>query len=448
MENKSSSVQSEYIKNLQLQVYFLELETNFLYPVLVCASLLLSTIRARLCVCGMRGRASTSLQPQVASEMEHMLQKLQELQSQSEGLQLELKRKESHLNMQHIERERLSSQIHVADEHHTRERQDLVEEIIQMKRQKVQKDRQISEKEMEILHAKQELEQQKMNLSNSEQTVLVLQTKVKHQSEQESNMSMELSEKREEFLKLQSAVHAMEDKIFNKTATVQEHITQKLRNEISFLHQQIRQRELQAEQTRLLRSKMMDDYAALTKENATLQAQLLELSKQMDIERGLWEESYTSHTTSIAQFLTVKDHQEHLQGEIKRHQELLEQENDTLQDLKEKISILENRSTSLDLNVAAINCRVAEMRTMLYKEEQNKLELRRDKALLVNLVSTLENKLAGKETSFLQASARMLQLDEAISALKTRHELHQFLETKKWEENSKTTDSMKKLNSP
>lgn len=54
----------------------------------------------------------------------------------------------------------------------------MVEEIIQLKRQKVEKDRQISAKEMEILHAKQELEQQKMSLSNHEQGILVLQAKV------------------------------------------------------------------------------------------------------------------------------------------------------------------------------------------------------------------------------------------------------------------------------
>ncbi|XP_060114667.1 putative uncharacterized protein DDB_G0268364 [Heteronotia binoei] len=352
--------------------------------------------------------------------MEHMLRKLRELQAQSDGLQLELKRKESHLNVQHIARERLSSQLHVADEHHSREKQALVEEIIQLKRQKVHKDRLISAKEMEILRAKQELEQKKMNLNNSEQAILVLQAKVKHQSEQERMMEMELSEKREEFLKLQSTVQTMEDKIFMKIAAVQEHITHKLRNEISFLHQQIRQKELQAEQKCLLRSKIMDDYAALTKENATLQTQLLELNKQMDIERALQEESYTSHTASIAQCLRVKDHQENLQREIKRHQELLKQEKNTLQDLKEEISNLENRNRYLYLSVTTINSQVAEMRAMVSKEEQNQLQLKRDKALLIDLISTLENKLAGKETSFLQASTRMLQLDEAISSIKNK----------------------------
>ncbi|XP_048360261.1 centromere-associated protein E-like [Sphaerodactylus townsendi] len=157
MENKSSSAEFEYIKSLQRQVYFLELEANFLHE---------------------QTKKAASLHPQVTSEMEHRLQKLRELQSQSDGLQLELKRKESHLNMQRLERERLSSQIHVTDEHYSKEKQTLLEEIMQLKRQKARKDQHISSKEMEILHVKQELEQQKMNLSNSEKAILVLQAKV------------------------------------------------------------------------------------------------------------------------------------------------------------------------------------------------------------------------------------------------------------------------------
>lgn len=49
----------------------------------------------------------------------------------------------------------------------------------------------------------------------------------------------------------------------------------------------MREKELLAEQDRLLRNKMMDDSAVLTQENATLQSRLLELTKQLDIVRKL-----------------------------------------------------------------------------------------------------------------------------------------------------------------
>lgn len=58
-----------------------------------------------------------------------------------------------------------------------------------------------------------------------------------------------------------------------------------VRNEISLLHQQIRERELLAEQDRFLRSKMVGDYTALNKENSALRSRLLELTRQTNIVR-------------------------------------------------------------------------------------------------------------------------------------------------------------------
>ncbi|XP_024054729.1 alpha-taxilin-like [Terrapene carolina triunguis] len=260
-----------------------------------------------------------------------------ELQSQADGLHLELKRKEASLNMLKTDRERINNQINVAAELHSREKQALVEEIIQLKRRKEQTDRQASEKEMALLRARQELEQQQTNLSNCEQKILVIQSKLKQRSEQQTAVDLQLSEKRKELMKVQFAVHEMEDKIFKKTAMLQDQITHDIRSEISFLHQQLREKDLLAEQDRFLRSKMMDDYASLTTENAVLRSQLLELNKQLNIERALREESYASQSSSFTQLLKVKDQEEHLKHEIEMHQELLQQEKKNLQELMEKV---------------------------------------------------------------------------------------------------------------
>lgn len=54
----------------------------------------------------------------------------------------------------------------------------MVEEIRQWKREKAEKDEQISAKHIEISYAKQQMEEQQMNLKNKEQTILMLKTKV------------------------------------------------------------------------------------------------------------------------------------------------------------------------------------------------------------------------------------------------------------------------------
>ncbi|XP_078239513.1 uncharacterized protein LOC110079215 isoform X5 [Pogona vitticeps] len=289
---------------------------------------------------------------------------------------------------QRSEQKRLG--LRLPRETYSKEKQTLVEKIVELKRRKEQKDREVSVKEIEILQAKQELEQQQMCLSNRQQAIIELKGKVKQQVKLQNEVKFQLSEKRREFLKVQSAVHEIENEIFRKTAAMQEHITHELRNEISILHQQVRERELLAEQDRLLRSKMVDDYATLTKENAMMQSRLLELNKQREIERVLKEESYTALSAGIMQFLAVKDHENHLKEEIQRYQELLEQEESTFRDLQDKISILEKGSTFHDLKIATMNSRITEIRAVLDKEELDNMELKRDKSLLIDLASDLQ----------------------------------------------------------
>ncbi|XP_070589551.1 uncharacterized protein [Erythrolamprus reginae] len=371
MENTSLYIESEYIKNLQQQIYFLELEAKFLRE---------------------QTKKGINTQPLLACEMEHMAQNLQTLQCKADSLDLELKRKKDGLNFLMMERNQLNNQISMANEQHLKEKQGLIEEIRQWKRKKAEKDEQISAKQIEISYAKQELEEQQMNLKNKEQTILMLKTKVTQQLERQKTMELKLSENKKEFLEMQSAVHEMEEKILKKTAAMHDQITRELRNEISFLHHHIRERELLAEQDHLLRNKIADDYAALTKENNLLQSKFLELVKQTNI-----------------------------------------------------ISLLEKRSTNADLNTATLNSRIAEVSAMLQKEEQDNIELKREKSLLIDFATNLKKQLAGKENSLLEASNKMLGIDEAISALKMKRTLHQSLQSEKWDKISKMANAMMKL---
>nr|XP_033795127.1 uncharacterized protein LOC117357949 isoform X2 [Geotrypetes seraphini] len=108
-------------------------------------------------------------------------------------------------------------------------------------------------------------------------------SKLKQKSEQQKAMEMQMSEKSMEILKVQSGIHEIEEKIQQRATAMHEQITRDLRNEITRLHQQLRERTLQAEQDRLLRSKRMEDSSTIAKENAALESQLLEINKQLDI---------------------------------------------------------------------------------------------------------------------------------------------------------------------
>ncbi|XP_038655660.1 early endosome antigen 1-like isoform X4 [Scyliorhinus canicula] len=380
-KNLLTSVETEFIKNLQQQIYYLELEANFL--------------RAQT-------KKSFILQPKVELEAERMLHKLQEMRSQVDGLHIELKRKEANLYMLQTEKERLGKQLKLSDDLHLKEKQSLVEEIVQLKRMKEIMDTEFSHKEMEFLQSKQELERQLANLKSNEHKVTIIKQQIEQRSEQEKMIETQLGENSLELLKVQSAHHEMEEKYYSMTATMQNKITHDFRDEIRQLHQQLREKEVMREQDRFLRSKMADDCAAINKENVMLHSQTLELNKQL-----------------------------------------------------ERILLLEQGKTSVELNEATVRSRVAETENRFANGKEENLQLKRDKTLLVDLITDLQNQisifstqLSNKEEELSRIYSEIQLFDQDITTLKSQNALQQSLHFEKWQELSGVSSSMMELTGP
>ncbi|CAJ0967629.1 unnamed protein product [Ranitomeya imitator] len=279
-------------------------------------------------------------------------------------------------------------------ESHSKEKQQLIEDIVRLKKGKELTDRRMSQKEMEILLSKQELERETANVTNSGQRISTFQTQLKQRMEQQKETEkQQLSQKRMELLKVNSARHEMEEKLIKHTTGTQNHLTLDLRNEISFLHQQIRENELFSEQERVLRQKMMSDCADLTNENNALQAQLLELTKQLEIQKALKEDNYTHSSASVAQLLSVKDKEEQLIKQARLQEAFLEKEKEHFKDLMGQVDLLLSGNGLQDLRATTLSSQIAEIQAILIKEEQVNTELRRDKALLVDHISSLQTQV-------------------------------------------------------
>ncbi|XP_067874364.1 chromosome partition protein Smc-like isoform X3 [Heterodontus francisci] len=365
--------------------------------------------------------------------------------SQVDGLRLELKRKEANLSMLQTEKERLSNQLNLSDDFHLKEKQSLVDKIVQLKKMKELSDRELSHKEMELLQNKQELERQLTNLKNNEHKVSIIKQQIEQRSEQEKVIETQLGEKRLELLKVQSALHEMEEKYYSNTATMQDKITRDFRDEIRHLYQQLREKEMMREQDRFLRNKMADDCAAMTKEHAILHSQTLELNKQLERERMLKEETDSFRTSSVVQLITVKDHEEQLRHEVKRQKELLKIEKKKFKELMEKILLLEEGKTSVELNEATVRSRIAETENRFASDEEENLQLQRDKALLVDLITDLQNQLSSKEKELCRIYSEIQLFDQDISTLKSQNALEQSLRSEKWQELSRVSSSMMEL---
>ncbi|KAE8602359.1 hypothetical protein XENTR_v10013957 [Xenopus tropicalis] len=240
-------------------------------------------------------------------------------------------------------------------------------------------------------------------------------------------------------------MHEKEEMLLKHTAETQHRITLDLRSEISFLHQQVREKELLSEQDFLLRSKMMSDCSSLEAENNALLSKLHEINKQLEIQRTLKEEDYTHGSSSFAQLLSVKDKEEQLDREVKQQKELLKLEKDNFKYIMDQLSMLQSGNTLHSFTVASISSEIDELKAMLTKEEQINLELRKDKTLLVDHISSLQTQIADKDAELHRIFSRIEEIENGMKTLKFEQELHRSMQSTKWKEISDMAGSMKSL---
>ncbi|XP_070533240.1 outer dense fiber protein 2-like [Ptychodera flava] len=422
--NDLHNVEAEYIKNLQQQIYFLELEANFLRE---------------------QARKATEMQPRMAEEAEKMLRKLREMQNDIDGLGIDLRRKESNLDLVTKEKERAAARLRTVEDTFARDKKVLVEEIVLLKKQLDTNRRDLLSKEQQIMEARSELDKGSVSLTSADHQIQILRTQLDQKDEQLRSTQHSLEEKRAETLRTQTQYRELEDKYYSSTAAIQDKAMQDLRDEIKLLRQKLKDTELNADQDRYLRNKMSDDCSGLVKENALLGAQVLDLQKQLDRERTLREDRDTKRAADITELVTVKDREQQLQFELNQAKNQLQQEKDRIRFYMEKLSAQEEVTTSQSLSSNTMRSKLTELESLHSTTEAENVQLRRDKRLLVDHVAELQQKLKEKEDDNLVLRSRMSELLGKVEDAERKNLMESSIQSQKWGEFEKMAESMKNL---
>ncbi|XP_054754992.2 intraflagellar transport protein 74 homolog [Lytechinus pictus] len=418
------NLEAEYIKNLQQQIYFLELEANFLRD---------------------QAKKATELQPRMTEEASKMLHRLKDLQSDVDSLHLEVRRKESNLDMVSTEKERLDGKVRMLSDSHHREKKLLVEEVVQLKKQNEMIQREIHDREQQISMARGELEKGSSSLSTAEHRIQMLESEVQQKADTLRATQLALEEKRTDLLKTQTQLQEMEDKYYSSTASIQDQAVNEFREEIRQLQRKLKETEMKAEQDRFLKSKMSEDVNNLVKENAMMGAQVLELQKQLDREKMLRESRDTRHSTHITELVTVKDKEKQLKFDLDQARESLKQERERVAHLMKQLSKQDERQTHNILTHNTTKSRLAELEGRQGGVEQENAQLRRDKMLLVDHVSDLQKQLAEKEHEVMRLHSHIHTLEIRLDETSRQSVAESSIQTQKWSEFEKMAESMKKL---
>ncbi|XP_039255756.1 uncharacterized protein LOC120332555 [Styela clava] len=403
-------VESEYIKNLQQQIYFLELETTYLRD---------------------QAKKATDIQPKLVKEADQMMTQLKERHSETNDLKIEVSRKDASISMLTNEKNRLDQELRAKVTTFDVDRGMLREEIIQLKKLKDVADRDIARKDSEIVNLRQELDRTNSDLRHTQHNLALVQSQLDQRITQHTETALLLEGKREENLRLQSDMHASEERHFQQTATMQEQITRDLQTEIRGLRQQVREKELAFSQERILKDKLLGDVSKLTQENTAVQSQILELSKQLDRERILRGERETramSHTSQIA-YLKGQDEVKSL--ESRKLLDMIEIQKQRCRELENQILKMQDNMSHTNFQGETVRSRLTELESRFARVDTENTQLRHDKQLLVEHVANIQRSLDQKESEVQRLQTHVHTLQTDVSRAHTELDMTRSLQSMK-----------------
>ncbi|KAK7475895.1 hypothetical protein BaRGS_00032863 [Batillaria attramentaria] len=421
-----SGIEAEYIRNLQQQVYFLELEANYLRE---------------------QARKATEMHPQMVQEADRMLSKLRLMQSEMDGMSVEIQRKDSSISIIAAEKQRLEEQLREVEEARMKDKRLLMDEVVTLKTEKDRLERELSRKDGQLLEAKSSVDKSAVALKNAETKIQTLKAQLEQRIEQHNLTQLALEEKRSELVSMETQLREVEDKYYSSSVQIQDKVTQDLRDEIRFLRQKLKETEMSADKDRYLRDKINEDSSHLVRENASLSQQVLELQKQLEREKGLRESNDQRHATSISEMVGLRDKEGALRLELDKLREQLKHEQDRSKQYLEQLTNKETACSTAERRLNTNQSRITELEGLQKATEAEVTQLKRDKVLLVEHVADLQKKIEDKDRQIIELRGEMATLESRLKQTEYQKTLELSAQSQKWEEFGRLAESMRTLSS-
>ncbi|XP_073535599.1 uncharacterized protein [Phyllobates terribilis] len=420
----SSLIETGYIKNLQKQVYLLELETSFLRN---------------------KVQKATSSQPKLAAEAGQMIAEVKDLQSQISTMQVELGVKEATISAMKREVESQRRHLREISDGNMREKSVLVEDVTQLKKLADVSVQDLTHKEEEQKSILHQLHSTIHSAKEKDRDLRLLQTQLQEQVTQQESVEAQLSEKRSECLSLQSAVHQLEEQYLSTAQSVQERIVSELRKEAEKLRSQLTEKRLTADEDKYLRNKMMEDCARLTKGNGHLQSRVLEAKKQMEEERQLREQESLNRTKRISEITSGKENERHLELTLSHWRRLVQDEKEKVSAAQEQVLQLQRGRKSIEMTGSSLHKQMTDLQNKHSKVQQENSLLRVEKSHLVEHISQLHKQIAEKNDEIRRMQGHVDSLCYDMDSLKLRRDLDDSSDKEAWQQLSGISHNVETL---
>ncbi|XP_074841544.1 uncharacterized protein LOC142008254 [Carettochelys insculpta] len=362
------------------------------------------------------------------------LRDMAELQSEINTAQLELGKKENSTKFFKAENQALQKRLQTLSDANIREKLLLMEDVTKLKKLTEMAIQDISHKEAELLGVQQELQRAMNSVKEKERDLHHLENQLHQQIQQHQDMEAKLVENRSECVRVQALLHQLEEKYLACSQAMQERIAKELGEEAEKLKQQLKEKELSADEDKYLRNKMAEDRGSLTKENGLLQSQVLEATRQLDRERQLREEESTCHTKRISELACEKEKERQLEIELSYLKRLLQDERQKALTAQEQVLHLQQVRKSVDLNGQSLQNQLTDLERRWSRAQLENSNLRTEKSHLVECISQLHKQISEKEDEIHHMHEHLHTMSYDLNSLKSQVETENTLHRERWKE--------------
>ncbi|XP_067928478.1 myosin heavy chain, clone 203-like isoform X1 [Watersipora subatra] len=417
-------IEGDYVKNLQQQIYFLELEANYLRE---------------------QAKKATEMHPKMTAEAERMLTKLRVLQADSDSLQLELRRREDSLELANDEKYKILARLSQEENEKERMREMLQDELAEVKAERDRITLENVRLDNQIDRLRAENDNSSAKLRESQHIISLVKDQLKDASENQRLTQFSLEETRNKCIEAQNRADKVEEHYLNTTQVAHEAQINNYKDEARVLKLQLKDHERQVHDERYLKNKIQDENDQLAKTNSLLRKQIDDLESQVVREQQTKNDLEVSQSEDLIKISMMSDKETELKLTLRSLQKELANERERCNRFLTELKINEQEKSQLESVNNAVKMELTGSETRTTILEKDNASLRMDKEILTDHVADLQKQLAAKEGSLYESKQQIRELVSDLSLAEADREEEESAQTQKWREFENLADGMKKL---
>ena len=423
-----ATVESEYIKNLQQQVYFLELEANFLRD------------QAK--------KADVFSKHSVADEASKWKRRLADVEAEQNSLKSEIRRKEIEAEAAELERRQYVKELKSLKETASNEKGHLLDEVstlrnrldtsqLDMKRLQLHLE---STEEVKLVQTSKSLE--------AESKLAVVRDQLDRSLSTNKELRGELVDKKLEIKQFKHQLQDLETSYLTQATELKESAIIDMRGKLAEMRVHMRELEVTSELDKSLKERALEDSCNSTKTCSILREEIYDLKTQLDKERQLYEKQSVKRSIDSDEIATLKYKNKMVQDELDSLKESLGKEKKRSKEYLSKLAETDADLSSNRANETLLRNKLADVEITKDSKSHEVASLRKDKNLLLDQVIDLQSKLDIRASEVHSLNTEIDFLKSKVSDLASEARLNKSLESRRWEDIENMAEKIHRSPSP